>query len=282
MQPVANTEQYYALLRNAKARGACHHNQYLFPQALEHDVETGRLYVEETEDGVFFFADEETFYQCTYYLKPEAERMTGKKEKPVLIEHIYRDGKKKKELDGIEQLLQKTGFAKVQTVLHAVLEHPEALYEKTKKTAERVRKLLTTLGMCYAPVDRELLEKTAAFRKTIAEIPYYQIPYFTEEAYLQEGKAGRYCCVSDSSGTVIAARHLILSGKKAYGWVGVAEPYQERYGIAVLFLHDALRLILEQQLKMCSWVDETNLPSIRYHEHIGSRWTGHRKENWLL
>ncbi len=205
-----------------------------------------------------------------------------KKEKPVLIEHVYRDGKKPEEIERVEEILQKSGFVKAQTVLHAALADPVSLYGKTEKMTAGIRRLLAGSDLHYAPVGEGLLEETAAFRKTIAEIPYYQIPYFTNEEYLEEARAGRYCCIYDAGGRIVAARHLILSGKKTYGWVGVEERYKERYGIAALFLHDALRLILAQGLKMCSWVDETNLPSIRYHEHIGSVWTGHRKDNWLL
>ena len=100
--------------------------------------------------------------------------------------------------------------------------------------------------------------------------------------YAEEAEAERLCCIMDPEGKIIGARHLIVSGKKAYGWVGIEEQYQVRYGAALIFLGHALEYIVKNDVQMCSWVMTTNVPSIEYHERLNTKWTGYYCDEWVL
>lgn len=283
MRTVDSLERYYEIINSAKKRlGRLVTNNCLFPEAIERYIELGRFFYEEMDAGLILYSDEENFYQAYYYLKPDMEVSFEKKDKQILLQHIYIEGRKKEDVERIEAQMIASGFQKVDTLRHAVLEDAGLLLHKIENTIPRIKRVFRKAGLTYSEVKKEQLERVAAFQKTIQEIPDYQMPYFTEEEYLQEAKEGKFCCITDESGNIIAARHLIVNGKKTYGWVGVQEQYKNLYGIAIFFLFHALQYIYKNDLKMCSWVDVQNIPSIQYHEHIGSKWTGHIEDEWIL
>lgn len=288
MRSVENLQTYYAIIESRKAEvGRLVTNNFLFPQAIERYIRLKRLYYEEIETGVLFYIDEDTYYHAYYYIA-----MTGSlafaicpKEKPILIQHIYKeetDYKKDDFIKAAEKSLINSGFEKKDTQRHAVLQQPEKISKSVAQSITRIQKLFVKEGFTYQKVDEHLLSDVLEFRGSIKEIPYYQFPYFTNEELLAEAEEGRLCCITDRAGKILAARHLIVEGQKAYGWIGVRQEYKKLYGMAVMFLHHALEYIKKNDIKMCSWVDRNNTDSIQYHERIGSVWTGHLMDEWIL
>ena len=280
MQPVTGIEQYYAIIRRAKtARGPLRSNCALFPDAIDRYIRLNRFFCEETEAGVLFFSDEEDYYSAYYYVDPEIPFSTERKDKPVMIQNISK-GDKKQWLTAIETSLAANGFEKTQTLRHGVFVGYDRIPQirRAWKPAERI---FQKEGLRYAPLRREQIPEMLAFRKTIPEMRFYLMPYYTDEELMKEAEAERLCCVTDAQGRIIAARHLTVSGGKTYGWVGIAEKYQTAYGISLMFLCRALDYIEQHNLKMCSWVAVDNVPSLQYHERLGTEWTGHTADIWL-
>lgn len=286
MQTVESMEDYYSVINRCKATlGRLGTNNYLFPKALERYVRLKRMYYEEIRQGLLFYLDEERYYQAYYYLAEHADVSDleiGKKDKPILLQHIYKENAKNRLFREVEQSLRKSGFERKSVSRHAVLEQPEKIYRTVERSMRGIQKLFDSAGFVYQCVSGQQLSDVLAFRAQIREIPYYQIPYFTRDELLEEACAGRLCCITDSAGHIAAARHLIVDGQKAYGWVGVQEAYKKRYGMAAVFLYHALQYVQENNIRMCSWVERENTDSIQYHERIGSVWTGHLKDEWIL
>ncbi len=282
MDRVANLEHYYALINEAKSEyGRLSTNNLLFPDAIERYLDLGRFYYEKVTGGVIFFSDEEDFYEALYHISAKEECRFSKKEKPVLIQCMYTNGKKRPDMQAIGRMLESSGFVLAQTLRQGVFEETERI-AKVRRSLRGVMKVFDREGFRMMPVSAGQLSEMKAFRKTIKEIPFYQFPYFTDEELVCEADAGRLLCITDKNGRMIAARHLIVNGKKAYGWVGVEEQYKGTYGLALVFLNHALDYVEREGIKMCSWVDDVNIPSLQYHEHIGTVWTGQAAEEWVL
>lgn len=286
MRAVERLEDYYGIINSRKAElGRLGTNNYMFPRATERYIRLRRMYYDEIEQGLVFYLDEEQYYQAYYYVAENAgasDFYIGQKDKPVLLQHIYKEDAKSRLFREAEQSLQKSGFERKSTSRHAVLEQPEKIFKAVQRSMRGFQKLFDREGLVYQCVSERQLDDVMEFCAQIKEIPYYQIPYFTRDELMEEACAGRLCCITDSAGQIAAARHLIVDGQKAYGWVGVQEMYKKRYGMAAVFLYHALQYTQQNNIRMCSWVARENTDSIQYHEHIGSVWTGHLKDEWIL
>lgn len=281
MRKVGSLQEYYALVNGAKSRhGSLKTNCILFPDALDRYIQLGRLLWEELDAGMMFYSDEETFYQAYFYINPSLPFSVSRKDKPVLLQNVYK-GEKKPWVLSMEKALQNSGFVLQDPLMHGVVPD-DSHVQQIRKTARLIERIFQKEGLTYAKLRRDQIPEMLAFRKTIDEIPFYAFPYFTDDELMEEAEAERLCCIMDRDGRIIGARHLIVNGKKAYGWVGVEEKYKTMYGVATMFLLHAFDYFYANGVKMCAWVKSRNTPSIQYHERLGMEWTGHMEDEWLL
>lgn len=283
MEFVYSVEQYYELIEvRKKELGRLKTNCTLNGEMINRYISMKRFFYEECESGLFFFSDEENYFQLYYYLQDGILFDIKRKNKPILIQNIYQEGKENKFLSFLNIQLQKNGFELKDTLRHAVLRETDKLFEKIEKSVNKIACIQKKEKLEFKDVGEEQLEELKIFMNGIEEIPFYQYPYFTDEEYLEEAKEGKLSCIVNENGKMIAARHLIVSGKKAYGWVGIDNKYKGLYGLAPLILHHQLIYLRKNNIAMCSWVKTTNVPSIQYHNRIGSVWTGQLEDEWLL
>ena len=274
-------DEYTRLIEEAKERlGKLRTNCPLFLDAIKRYIDLGRLYYEPVKSGLVFYTDEDNYYQGYFYVVPDRTFVVEKKGKPVVIQNIYQ-GTKKDWLLSVESALSDNGFVLRNTMKHGVFTGYDNI-PKIKKTGLQIHRIFEKEGLSLSPVSMDRIPEMLAFQTTIKEIPFYEFPYYTLQEYAVEAEEGRLLMVTDRQGKMIAARHLIVNGKKAYGWVGIQEEYKSAYGIAIAFLLHALDYIQEHDIKMCSWVDETNIPSLQYHERLGTDWTGHKQSIWVM
>jgi len=281
MRQITGTDEFYALINDAKARcGRLDNNCQLFPETVDRYASMGRFYAEKTDSGVVFLSDEETFYLAYCYVGKDAPLQFSEKDKPVLVQTVFR-GEKMPAVTRMEEKLADRGF-----VLDKVARHGEFCgfdgIPKILRTRRGIQRIFDSEGLKMTPVQRSQFAEIEAFKKTIPEIAFYEFPYFSEDELAEEAAEGRFLCVTDRENRIIAARHLILSGKKAYGWVGIEESYKALYGVALMFLCHALEYIQDNDIRMCSWVDEKNVASLEYHERLGTEWNGQKMDEWLL
>lgn len=283
MKPVCSVEQYYSLIAERKeSLGRLKTNCTLTPEAIARYIDIQRFLYEESEGGIFFFSDEETYYQTYYYLRDDIAFSFSGKEKPVLLQNIYKEGKENKFLSFLQYQLLQNHFILKDTLRHAILPDSDELLCRLEKAIKGITQVFQKKGFVYQNVMYNQLEELKEFISGIEQIPYYQIPFYTDEEYMEEADAGRLSCIVDENQKIVAARHLIVSGKKAYGWVGIEEEYKTIYGFAPYILYKQLLYLKENDITMCSWVKTTNIPSIQYHNRIGSEWTGQLEDEWIL
>lgn len=283
MEFVHSVEQYYDLIAaRKKILGRLKTNCTLSYEMIERYISMKRFMYEECESGILFFSDEESYLQLYYYLQDGMAFDIKRKSKPILVQNIYMEGKENKFLSFLNMQLQENGFELKDTLRHAVLKDTDTLFRKLEKSANKIKCILENEKFEFKAVEINQLEELKMFMDEIEELPFYQYPYFTDEEYIEEANEGKLSCIVNKDGKIIAARHLIVSGKKAYGWVGIKNEYKGLYGLAPLILYHQLLYLRENNIAMCSWVKTTNTPSIQYHNRIGSVWTGQVEDEWLL
>ena len=281
MHRMAGADEFYALINNAKVRcGRLDNNCQLFPEAVNRLISLERFYAEETDAGVSFFSDEESYYLAYLYIAQDKPLLCAPKDKPVLAQTVFR-GEKKPSIQRMEEKLADRGFLLDKTARHGEFIGYEGI-PKIQRTRRGIQRIFDQEGLSISPVRRDQFSAVEAFRKTIPELSFYEFPFFSEDELAEEASQGRFLCVTNRDGRIIAARHLILNGKKAYGWVGVEDDYKTLYGVALMFLCHALDYIQEHDIRMCSWVDETNTASLEYHERLGTAWNGQKMDEWIL
>ena len=283
MKNVCSVEQYYTLISKNKERlGRLKTNCVLTPVLIERYISMDRFLYEEVETGIFFFSDEDEYYQVYYYLQDGASFYFEKKNKPILLQNIYKEGKVNPFFSFLNTELERNNFILKDTLRHAVLENSDMLFLALEKSMKSITRIFGKKGFVFQNVTYDQISGLKAFMSRIEEIPFYQYPYFTDSEYMEESNAGRLSCIVDADNKIVAARHLIVVGKKAYGWGGIADEYKTLYGFAPFILYKQLIYLRENNISMCSWVKTTNIPSIQYHNRIGSTWTGQLEDEWLL
>ena len=254
----------------------------MFPEAVKRYVNLKRLWIEQLECGVVFLSDEERFFQGYYYTDDVNKFEIDMLEKPILVQNIYKQGRKKDYIYEMDISLEKSGFKKEVMLRHAILENPDKVLEKLLPYEKISRRIMEKEGFKMMKVQSNQMSELLAFRDTIKEIPFYQQPFFSLDELGFDSEKGLLTCIVDASGKIQAARHLIMQGKKSYGWVGVAEKYKGVYGLALMLMVDQLKLICQKGIIMCSWVEQNNTASLQYHERLGSKWTGTIMDEWIL
>lgn len=283
MERVQSVEHYFALItENKKRLGMLKTNCTLTRQAIQRLLSLGRFFFREVETGIFFFSDEEAYYQAYYYLQDGVPFVFVRENKPVLLQDIHREELSSSFLVFLRQELVKNGFVLQDTLRHASLEETDELMNRLEKSVKSVKRIFEKKGFVYQKVERKQLEELKTFMLHIDQISYYQYPYYTDEEYIEEAEAGRLSCIVDAEGRMLAARHLITVGRSVYGWVGIDDEYKALYGFTPLLLYTEMLYLHENNLRMCSWVKTTNQPSIQYHNRIGAVWTGQVEDEWLL
>lgn len=283
MERVQSVEHYYALItENKKRLGMLKTNCTLTRQAIQRLLSMERFFFREVETGIFFFSDEEAYYQAYYYLQDGVPFVFVRENKPVLLQNIHREEQHSQFLTFLNCELIKNGFVLQDTLRHAILEETDELMHNLEKAVRSIERIFKKEGFVYQKVEREQLKELKSFMQHIDQIPYYQFPYYTDQEYIEESEEGRLACIVDAEGRILAARHLIVVGRRAYGWVGIVDEFKALYGFTPLFLYTQLRYLQEHNVVMCSWVKTTNQPSIQYHNRIGAVWTGQVEDEWLL
>lgn len=282
MQRVGSLDEYYELINGEKSKyGRLKTNNYMFPDDINRYIGLERLYVEFQDNGIIFLTDEEDYWQAYYHLS-DAEFGLDLSDKPVLIQNIYRENKKNDYLKELDRSLETNGFIKADMMRHAQLDDPQKTLNDLLPAEGISLRIMNRQGLTMSAVGEGQLEALKRFRENIKEIPFYQQPYFTNDELMKDSEKGLLTCITDASGQIKAARHLIMQGNKSYGWIGVAEEYKGVYGLASIMMIDQLRLICNEGIIMCSWVESNNTASLQYHERLGSRWSGSVMDEWIL
>lgn len=285
MEQVTNLNQYDQLLRNTrKIFGRLHTNCFLLAPETERIIVQGRLYFEETDNGLLFYVDEKRYYQVYFYISSEMKKFNIlPREKPLLIRIIYTQGSKSALQKEIDRLIMDTGFSlldsttQVYTIAKDNLAAMGTMYE-------RMENLLMGYGMRLIVAKKEYLDKILELRDNEPALKMFHIPYHTREEELQIIQEGGYACIINSSKEICAARKIEqIMGSLYSPWFCVKSDYKDKYGLGIVMTGYEMKYAYERNLeRVYGWIANDNVKSWNYHKRMGVLCTGKAADEWVM
>ncbi len=278
-------KQYDQLLKEArKIFGRLHTNSFLMAPETERIIAQGRLYLEKTDQGLLFYADEKKYYQVYFFVSPEIRKFSMEpKEKPLLIRTIYVHDSKSKQHKRMDRLIREAGFSmldsttQVYTAAKENLAAMGALYE-------RMEALLKEYGMQLITAGEEQLDKILELRDNEPELKVFHIPFHTQEEELQLIQNGCYACIVNRSQEICAARQIERMAGNLYSpWFCVKPEYKDKYGLGIVMTGFEMKYACEHGLKrVYGWIANDNVKSWNYHKRLGVVYSGKAADEWVM
>lgn len=199
-----------------------------------------------------------------------------KKDKPCVMVNIY-NGTKKEKLIKMEEKLSAAGFQMDDRLQYIGAEQAE-LQKNFEKYLPVSRELFENAGLKMVVPTKSMIPQIKELQKQLKTIPFYEIPYITDEEMCS---SGRVKCVINKEGSVCAVS-AGLYDNITHGWSGILKEYQKGYGIAVMLWRNLLLHAQEKNATIAGMISERNKQSIRFHFKMGFHWTGRYAEYWVL
>lgn len=282
MEKVKTIEQYEKLVADFKKKGhRIISNNYMFIDDIRRYINMKRLYYEELENGLVFYSDEETHYRCYFYIDSLRDMKISRKDKVLLTQILYRENRINK-VQVLRDSLRESGFH-LQDKMDYIVTEASTKMNKIERLVKYAEELLEENQLVFRSILPEELEQFREFQKNIKNIPFYQVPYYSAEEYMQAIKENRAQCIVDVKGSICAIHFFEYKNGNMLGWYAIEEEYQKAYGIALLFTYSTRQFAIQNHTrKIYGWVLKDNKESIKYHKKLGYIWQDRIMEEWLL
>ena len=280
MIQVSNLEEYQSLVKkNRNEKKAKKTNCLLFPDAIQRYIDYGRFFYEEQEAGIFFFADEDRYYQAWFYLNPEIPAEKRKWDKPVLVQHYYTEKNRDRDQNVYAQL-EAAGFRHMDTMQHFLADSEKAI-RKIQPLARYAEKMMQENGFTYRPPEDSELPLVDQLLDMTPELPYYLLDWHSRKELDEMREEGRFAGIFNKTGELCAAHMFFVSGNILNGWVVVKEEYREVYGMSVFLKNKTMNYAIEHHCVHSGWIDLKNTVSRRYHQSAGYTADDRFLDNWV-
>lgn len=279
MDKFIDIEQYNGLINNAKKEyKPVVTNCYIYSSEIEKYIRQGRFLYEKHVGGLLIYIDEVTYYRAYYYWNVDYALEIDKKDKCVAVTHIYNEGKSEK-LIQMEGKLLKAGFH-----MGDLMDYMQAERYLYKKNLEMylpmAERIFHDAGLEVKVPTIEMIHQIRNCQAQMETIPYYEIPYMSDEEMYRAGQEGKMTCVINKEGKVCAV-WAILFPNSTHGWVGILREYRKFSGIAIIQRKDPLLYAEKNNLNMTTAISEANEQSMKFHIRLGYRPTGRHIEFWV-
>lgn len=283
MERLENWEKYKGLLKEARRCGFIQFsNNYLDMDAVKRYIELDRMEYRLDGSGLYICTDEGLFYRI-YIQCGENGIKLPRKDKPVLVRNVYREGNKGAAQQEVESQMQGLGFSLYDESVQ-ILARPLAAKEDILAKLERSERFLTRFGLKILYADSSRLEDIARLRDNTPELKPYHFLYETMEERQQAAENGYFRCVVNAQNEICAAQQFRVAGNAVQGnWLAVKPEYKGKYGIGVAVAYHSFAYAIKHNIKnYFGWVARDNIESIRYHQSIGYEVMDKLADEWVL
>lgn len=240
-----------------------------------------RLFYENVENGMLIYIDYGTYYNTLYNISQNGSIEITKKDKPVVIKSMYLNNRKERQKT-INTILQNGGF-ELKDTMEQIVGKPEMILDKIRKPCALSKRIMNKEGFVLKILEESRLDELKYMQGNIAQIPFYQFEYFSDDDYVQEIHNGHVVCIiNKKNNEICGVRHFFLENNSIYGWVAVKDEYKKVYGMALAFSEYSLEFALKKGHAVMGWITNTNVDSIRYHMKLGYTWTGRCMDEWIF
>lgn len=258
-------------------------NNYLSTEMINRYIDIQRIYYEEEEKALIFMTDEEKYYRVYVHLSPDLEVRLARKDKPMMLRMVYREGKETEVLRKIEQGLSKQGFLLYDKSVQIVANPLEMRLEVQDKY-EMAKKFLERAGINIGYATMKHINAINALREKENVLKDYHFEYETPEEIRNNVEKGYYRCAFNRQGEVCAAQQFSVDNFTVQGnWLAVEEKYKVRYGIGTAMAYHSFLYAIECEIpNYYGWVVCDNEKSLKYHQTIGYKVTDKFAAEWIL
>ena len=255
------------LVRKAYAgRKGVQTNCFMFAAKLNGYADSGRLFYEETEDGLLLLCDMDEYYILYYHLSPASGLSFEKKDKPAIVEFFDSEHRPNRQNRIMVPYFEKAGFAHHNTIRRMSCEYDEKTiealmgqhadqYEVITAGPAHYETILTMLYGTFDPV-KNLFPARADMRAALAN--------------------GEFLCILDGAGKVVCTVQVVYEKASFYMLYVVTDPDWRGKNLSWQIRKAATKRAWDMGIrKRMGWVLEGNTPGIVTAQKTGLDFDGH-------
>ncbi len=260
MEKVKSYQEFGEKVKEFKKNGKPRSNCYFLPDEVRNMTARETLYLEESEDCLLYFVRETNCYRLYYYLREGGQPVMEKKDMPVFLDFVYREGEEEKE----------------ETLVHFWEQRGFQVYKRYRR--------MECLGENFiSPADKEEMQKKyplqnlkpghyeeciALWKRCLDE---YSTILPDKEEFDKACEKGQIMGVLLSDGSVGAVNRGIFKGRTAFMQHLSVSPKLRGIGMGRTLSYASIDAMFTDRgaEKVNFWVDEKNVHAIGIYERMG-------------
>lgn len=282
MQLLESYKEYADMIREFREK--CRRpfsNIYFMPADMERYIRLGRLSYEKSESGIILYFDEERFYRVCLCVNEKEKFTIERQDKKILVKNVFRKGKKRDNLQKVEQRLTELGFENEGTSVK-VKGEVQKLLQKCERM-ERYADALDRKGYRFAVADASMIEEIETIILDSGVIKDYQLNYLTEEEKKEMAGKGCYACILNNDNQICGGGYCLFEGDVTRGMATAIKEEYKKHGIAPVLTYHRLKWLRDNGYRRGQgWILTSNYSSIKYHESFGYEFTDEYTDEWIL
>ncbi len=257
MKKIESIETFNSLIRSFKETREYTEHFPFNRNIFEKYIVEQRLFYEEDDQGLYFYVDEDLFYDL-YYIIEKGSRLSVRRKKKALLINENQLSK-----DGISfnELYLKSGF-EVVAVNHQLTINIETEREHILKKYEETQEFLKEHD--YTVAENRHAYNSEVKRLWTKNLKKTDVPY---DHYIE----GNMLVLLDKDEHLLAASWYASNNGRDSEWrhIVVDEPYRGM-GLSSVLTYYWLHLCAQNQIRRgLTWIEENNTVSMKVHEKIG-------------
>lgn len=261
MERVFSLDHYGALVREIKSRhGRPLTNSYLLPGAINDLVQRNALFWEMDEAGLFFFAEENSYYQMYFYIVPELKRTFTVLDKPTVINLVYRTPGQDDELRRMVDLWMDNGF-----IHHTTTRRMVRVNDQTDRSAESTN-FFQAGDYHVSLAGRVQLDAILRLWKATFDVIGNALPSEKDLACAIEQE--RIVCAVDGKSNLVGALECMPQGRDCMIQHVAVEKEHRKRGLAGMMLRTCYNSAAKSE-RFILWVAEDNQSAINLYLEYG-------------
>lgn len=274
MQQVNDLNHFSALIKEAKISSEkLITNCFLLPAQIHPLTQQKKIFAEHMNNGICFLCDVGDFYNLYFYLPDGIEIRYKQKDKPVVINFVYRNSSQTDALRGVKEKWIVGGFSRYKSYRRMSLDAGSG------ETISRENQLIQNCAYTVTFAQNQHLDELLTLWRNTLDIYSNAMPSKEEMERLLDTQ--QVLCIQDHNRHVIAALQMQAENKIcSIQHVAVDEKHRRR-GLAKILLNYGFaesrninRYIL--------WVEDKNIPAIHLYLEFGFKYDGMSSNQLLL
>ena len=260
MKLVNSIDDYTRLLDECLNKSGVVYNHMLLPQHVEKFIREKHLHYEDYGESRVFFCDERDFYKLYCFLIPNEVRNISSKDKPQIIECIYKDKKDCDNKDNLHSQISDLGFSE-----YAVNLRVKAIFDNNNTFD--INKAQIKEGVFWGHPNHEDIEDIYKIWESLDKYDSI-IPRNEEMIRLVNDK--ELITLKIDNKVCAVAKIKKENRKTGSTWLVAVDASYRNQGLATLLYKVCFSFMREKGYRQAiQWCDKTNTPILNTIKKLG-------------